>query len=44
MKWEQRKRKIIDELKEINGDIICLQEFERDEEMVKIFSQMGYDV
>jgi mRNA deadenylase 3'-5' endonuclease subunit Ccr4 len=44
MQWEERKRKIVDELKELNGDIICLQELERDEDLIKSFSAMGYDV
>jgi mRNA deadenylase 3'-5' endonuclease subunit Ccr4 len=44
MQWEERKRKIVEELNQLNGDIICLQEFERDEELIKTFSSMGYDV
>jgi CCR4-NOT transcription complex subunit 6 len=44
LKWEERKKKILDELRELDADIICLQEFERDEEMIKYLGEMGYDV
>ncbi len=44
MLWQNRKKKIIEELNELNGDIICLQEFERDEEMIQTLGKMGYDV
>lgn len=43
-KWENRRRGILAELKELDGDIICLQEFERDEIFIEEMGKMGYDV
>ena len=31
LKWENRAQKIFEELKELNGDILCIEEIERDE-------------
>jgi len=42
--WENRRKKIIDELKELDGDIIALQEFERDETLIDEMGKLGYDV
>lgn len=44
MLWENRKNKIIQEIKELKGDIICLQEFERDEQFIGALGKLGYDV
>ena len=42
--WENRRKKIIDESKELYGDIIALQEFERDEILIDEMGKLGYDV
>ena len=42
--WVNRRTKIIDELAELDGDIVCIQEFERDEVLIDKMGQMGYDV
>ena len=44
MLWENRKNVIIQEIKELKGDIICLQEFERDEHFIDAMGALGYDV
>ena len=42
--WVNRRTKILDELAELDGDIVCIQEFERDEVLIDKLGQMGYDV
>lgn len=42
--WENRKKKILSELKTLNSDIICCQEFERDEKFIEEMGRYGYDV
>jgi len=42
--WEKRKNKILSELAELSADIICLQEFERDESFIKTLGDSGYNV
>lgn len=44
LNWEFRKIKIINELKTLNSDIICLQEFEKDEKFIQEFGKSGYDM
>jgi mRNA deadenylase 3'-5' endonuclease subunit Ccr4 len=44
LKWSERKNKIIKEILEHKCDIICIQEFERDEEFIKIMGQNSYEV
>jgi mRNA deadenylase 3'-5' endonuclease subunit Ccr4 len=41
--WENRRGTIISEITELNPDILCIQEFERDNEMIEAFAVMGYD-
>jgi mRNA deadenylase 3'-5' endonuclease subunit Ccr4 len=43
LRWSDRKGKIIKEILEHKADIICIQEFERDEEYIKIMSQNTYE-
>ena len=42
--WSKRKQVILDEIKVLNPDILCLQEFERDENLIKEFGSLGYNV
>ena len=42
--WETRKKSILQELTELNGDLVCIQEFEKDESFIKYMGQNGYDV
>jgi len=42
-KWENRKQRIFDELKNLDGDLIGFEEFERDENFIKEFNQIGYE-
>lgn len=44
LEWAVRREKILDELQGLDGDIICLQEFERDEEFITRMAKLGYDV
>jgi mRNA deadenylase 3'-5' endonuclease subunit Ccr4 len=44
LNWDVRRKKILDELNELNADIICIQEFERDEEIINNLGGNGYDV
>jgi mRNA deadenylase 3'-5' endonuclease subunit Ccr4 len=44
LKWADRKMKIINEILEHKCDIVCIQEFERDEEFIKIMGQNSYEV
>ncbi len=44
LRWSDRKKKIIDEILEHKSDIICIQEFERDEEFIKIMGENSYEV
>ena len=41
--WENRKKRILEELKNLNGDLIGFEEFERDENFIKEFNQIGYE-
>lgn len=42
--WENRRRRILDELKNLDADIVCIQEFERDEIMIEELGKISYDV
>ena len=44
MIWENRRKIILAELVELNGDVVCLQEFERDENFITAMGNLGYDV
>lgn len=44
MNYENRRQKTINELKELNGDLLCLQEIERDDVFEKSMEAMGYEV
>jgi mRNA deadenylase 3'-5' endonuclease subunit Ccr4 len=44
LQWDVRRKKILEELNELNADIVCIQEFERDEEMINYLGGIGYDV
>ena len=44
MSWENRKKNILAELYELNGDVICIQEFEKDEDFISALGKLGYDV
>jgi len=44
LNWENRRTKIINELTALNSDIICVQEFERDEAFIMEMGKIGYDV
>ena len=41
--WENRKKRLLEELKNLNGDLIGFEEFERDEKFIKEFNQIGYE-
>lgn len=43
-KWDDRKKKILDELTQIDGDIICIQEFEKDDDIINYFADRKFDV
>ena len=42
--WETRKPKILNELKALNSDIVCCQEFERDGKFIEEMGKFGYDL
>jgi mRNA deadenylase 3'-5' endonuclease subunit Ccr4 len=42
--WDNRKKKLFEELKNLNGDLIGLEEFERDENFIKQFNEIGYEL
>ena len=44
MKWENRRTKILAEIKLHSPDILCIQELERDEVLLNTLAEMGYDV
>jgi len=44
LEWEKRKVSIFNELKNLNSDIICCQEVERDEKLFNEIGGLGYDV
>ena len=44
LNWEYRKKIILEELNELNADIICLQEFERDQSFIEELMSKGYEV
>lgn len=44
LQWENRKKVIIQEILALKADIICMQEFERDEALIKELGQAGYNV
>ena len=44
MSWENRKKAILNEIKELKPDVICLQEFERDEDLIRNLGVLKYDV
>ena len=43
LKWENRAQKIFEELKELNGDILCIEEIERDESFIAKLISIGYE-
>lgn len=43
LKWENRAQKLFEELKELNGDIICIEEIERDESFISKLVSIGYE-
>jgi mRNA deadenylase 3'-5' endonuclease subunit Ccr4 len=42
--WENRKNVILEELAQIDGDIICFQEFEKDDDILNHFAEKKFDV
>lgn len=44
LKWSERKQRILKEIVEFKSDIVCIQEFEKDEEFIRIMGQNSYDV
>lgn len=44
MQWENRRNKILMEINELNADIICIQEFERDKVFIEEMAKNNYDV
>jgi mRNA deadenylase 3'-5' endonuclease subunit Ccr4 len=44
LNWESRRTRILNELSALNSDIICLQEFEKDETFILEMGKNGYDV
>lgn len=44
MNWCNRSKAIMNEINELNPDIICFQEFERDENFIRQLRLKGYDV
>ena len=44
LNWEFRRSLIINELKTLNSDIICIQEFEKDSLFIQEMGKNGYDV
>jgi mRNA deadenylase 3'-5' endonuclease subunit Ccr4 len=42
--WENRKKKILTELLTLKSDIICCQEFEKDEKFVEEMGKNGFDM
>jgi mRNA deadenylase 3'-5' endonuclease subunit Ccr4 len=43
LKWADRKMKIINEILEHKCDIISIQEFEKDEDFIRIMGQNSYE-
>jgi len=41
--WDNRKKRIFEELNNLDGDLIGFEEFERDENFIKEFNQIGYE-
>lgn len=44
LKWEERRKKILQEITALNPDIICLQELERDEFLISELGKLKFDV
>ena len=44
LNWSNRRVIILNELRTLNSDIICLQEFEKDEKFIEEMGKYGYDV
>jgi len=44
IKWEERRKKIFEEISTLTPDIICLQELERDEYLISELGKMNFDV
>lgn len=44
LNWQSRRTKILKELSTLNSDVICVQEFERDELFIQEMGKYGYDV
>ena len=42
--WENRSKKILSELKTLNGDLISLIEIEKDENFIKVLNSYGYEL
>lgn len=44
LKWENRSIKVLEELQQLNGDILCIEEIEKDEKyLIPTLSSMGYE-
>lgn len=43
LSWENRSKKILSELKTLNGDLVALTEFEKDEKFIKELNSYGYE-
>jgi mRNA deadenylase 3'-5' endonuclease subunit Ccr4 len=44
LKWENRSKKIINEISTYNPDFICIQEYEKEENFCEEIKKMGYNV
>jgi mRNA deadenylase 3'-5' endonuclease subunit Ccr4 len=44
IKWEERRKKILEEISTLTPDIICLQELERDDYLISELGKMNFDV
>lgn len=44
MHWQNRRKVIVKEVLDLKADIVCFQEFERDEELIKELGASGYNV
>jgi mRNA deadenylase 3'-5' endonuclease subunit Ccr4 len=42
--WSNRKKAILNELAVIDGDIVCIQEFEKDDDIINTFAEIKFDV
>jgi mRNA deadenylase 3'-5' endonuclease subunit Ccr4 len=44
LSWDHRKSRIITELTTLNSDVICCQEFVKDEKFIEEMGKYGYNV